>query len=174
MWDPRELPHYGPWKVSGPVLPLELSRVSSDCRLTLVIDAITGEHCPTRYVLSPRTDLVDAIEDLRCREGTVRKHIGYFDKRSNLSSLVEFPRQVDIINIVRQWCTDQPFDAVVWTALPSNFSEETGAKYSPDAAIDYLRALAKTSQKNALKYIRNAPEEIDTPVRQRVTQEWPS
>ena len=173
VWDPRDLPHYGPWMKEGPTLKIEFSRVSSDCRLTLVIDSVAGTLCPTRYALSPRTDLADAVEDLRRREGTSRQHIGYFDNRRNENSLTQYLRQVDVIPSLRQWCNDHQIDAVVWTALPSNFQEEIGVTFSVDAAIAFLKGLAKTSHENALKYIRNAPEEVFTPVRRRVSQEWP-
>ena len=54
VWDPRDLPHYGPWRKEGPTLTIEFSRVSSDCRLTVVVDPVAGAPCPTRYAISPR------------------------------------------------------------------------------------------------------------------------
>ena len=72
IWDPRDLPREGIWQDDGPELPIEFSRISVDARLTLVIDPADGSPVKTRYVLSPRTSLDDAIEDLRSREGTSR------------------------------------------------------------------------------------------------------
>jgi len=155
------------------MLQIEFSRVSSDCRLTLVIDSVAGALCPTRYVLSPRTDLADTIEDLRRREGTSLKYIGYFDNRRNKNSRTQYHNQVDVVPSLRQWCINYQIDAVVYTALPSNFLDEISVTFSVDAAIAFLKGLAKTSRENALKYIRNAPEEVITPVRSRVSKVWP-
>src|SRR6185312_7302266 len=85
IWDPRELPREGTWIQQGPLLPIEFSRISSDARLTLVIDTSHGEKLPTRYVGSPRADISDAIADLRNREGTATKHIGFVDLKQNKS-----------------------------------------------------------------------------------------
>lgn len=86
IWDPRELPREGTWQSGGPRLPIEFSRVSQDCRLTLVIDYENGAATQTRYVLSPRVDLDDAIEDLRVREGTNKKRIGFVDLKYDKDS----------------------------------------------------------------------------------------
>jgi hypothetical protein len=174
IWDPRDLPHYGPWRKDGPLLQLEFSRVSSDSRLTLVIDNNYGALCSTYYALSPRTEITDAVEDLRRREGTVRRHIGYFNNQQKESSLTTYDQQIDILATLGQWCDDNQIGGVVWTALPSNFQDETGNPFSVDAAIGFLKGLAKTTRENALKYIQNAPEEVITPLRNRVNQEWPA
>ena len=173
IWDPRDLPHYGPWKRGGPKLPIEFSRVSNDCRLTLVIDIVAGAQCPTRFVLSPRSDVSDAAEDLRRREGTVQKHIGFYNKRTDQSSIEKYPQQVNIIDVLSQWCNEKRIDALVWTALPSNFKDETEVVFSVEAAITYLRGLPMSALENSLKYVRNAPEEVDTPLRRRISAEWP-
>lgn len=173
IWDPRDLPHYGPWKKDGPKLRIEFSRVSSDSRLTLVIDNIVGVLCPTYYVFSPRRDLFDAVEDLRRREGTVRQYIGFFNNRTKDNSCSAYPQQIDILPSLGQWCDNNQVEGVVWTALLSNFQNEVGVPYTVDAAITFLKGLAKTTRENSLKYIRNAPDEIITPLRIRVEQEWP-
>ena len=171
IWDPRKLPHYGPWKMGGPTLPIEFSRVSRDGRLTLVVD-LTGPPVPTRFALSPRTDVSDAVEDLRKREGTTTKHIGFLIPATGASSKQEFPKQVDVNEVIKQWCVGQQIDACVWTALPSNFRGELGVEFSPDQAVAYLGRLGRTTRDNALKYIRNAPAEVDTPVRRKVSEKW--
>jgi len=133
IWDPRELPHYGPWKTGGPVLPIEFSRVSKDGRLTLVIDP-AGPPVPTRFALSPRTDITDAVEDLRKREGTIRKWIGFFVAATGASSRQQFPEQVDINGVLREWCAAQQIGECAWTALTANFNDELGIDFSPENA----------------------------------------
>lgn len=70
LWSPDGLPVTGDWQQGGPVLPIEFSRISSDGRLTLVIDEANGTEIVTHYTLSSRTNVKDAIEDLRKREDT--------------------------------------------------------------------------------------------------------
>lgn len=56
IWNPNGLPIRGDWQRGGPVLPIEFSRISSDERLTLVIDEQNGINVTTRYALSARTN----------------------------------------------------------------------------------------------------------------------
>jgi hypothetical protein len=173
VWDPRELAHYGPWRTGGPSLRIEFSRLSCDGRLTLVIGR-KGPAVPTRFALSPRTDISDAVEDLRKREGTIRRHIGFLIAATGSSSRQEFTEQVDVDEVIKPWCLSQQIEACVWIALPSNFKKELGIGFSPDEAVAYLERLGKTMRKKALRYIRNAPEEVDTPLRREVSKKWPS
>lgn len=173
IWDPRELPHYGPWKTGGPTLPIEFSRVSGDGRLTLVIDPL-GPQIPARFALSSRVDISDAVEDLRKRENTSRKRIGFLIAATGTNSRQEFRQQVEVNEVIRHWCDAQQIDACVWTALCSNFQEELHVEFSPDQAVAYLEKLGKTTRKKALKYIRNAPPEVDTPLRRKVSEKWPN
>ena len=155
------------------MLPIEFSRVSSDGRLTLVIDP-TGAEVPTRFALSPRTDISDAVEDLRKREGTIRKYIGFIVAATGKSSRQDFSDQVDVNGILKNWCLSQQIEACVWTALRSNFREELGIDFSPDEAVAYLERLGKGTRENALRYIRNAPTEVDTPLRRKISEKWQS
>lgn len=163
IWDPRDLPKEGSWQFGGPKLPIEFSRISKDCRLTLVIDLENGQNVSTRYVLSPRVDIEDTVTDLALREGTSKDKIGYVDLCNNKKNNSERTHE-----IIRKWCKRKKFDGAVWTALPSNFEEETTRTFNPEAAVNYLRSLPETARKNALKYIRNAPEEIISPLRERL------
>lgn len=96
IWDPRELPREGVWQEDGPIIKIEFSRVSQDCRLTLVVDENNGLETKTRFVFSPRNDIEDAINDLKIREGTVKKWIGYVDIKHDQNSLNYHPNQVNI------------------------------------------------------------------------------
>ena len=91
IWDKGELPVKGEWRQGGPSLPIEFSRVSSDCRLTLVIDHKNGEPVTTWFAQSNRNDLDDAICDLREREGTICKRIGYLDLISGCYRCCVYP-----------------------------------------------------------------------------------
>ena len=72
--------HRGNWLFDGPRLRLEFSRISHsrNSALTLVLDYENGgEPSQVAYALSKRKHPEDAACDLRCREGTVMKNIGY-------------------------------------------------------------------------------------------------
>src|ERR1700688_4143902 len=66
------------WRMSGPILPIEFSRVSQSgdragC-LTLVIDEKNGVPVPTRYALSVHTNLDWALANLRNTENITFKY----------------------------------------------------------------------------------------------------
>ncbi len=172
VWDPRELPREGIWSEDGPDLPIEFSRVSRDARLTLVIDDKNGTLIKAMHVPSSRTALSDAIEDLRRREGTSDKGIGWVDLLRGMNSKTDYPNQVAIHDAVRMWCQEKGYDGAVWTALVSNFKKETEIAFSVDAAIDYLRNLPKNVRAEALRYIHNAPICVVTAIRQRAIKEF--
>ena len=171
IWDSRDLPKEGVWQVNGPKLPIEFSRISHDARLTLVIDPDNGKTIQTMYVLSPRTSLDYACEDLRKREGTSNKNIGWVDVIDGKNFCES--KQDNTCDAIYQWCREQGFDAAVWTALTSNFKKETETDFSIAAVMEYLAGLPKNVRKEALKYISNAPDCVNTPVRQEAQKRLP-
>ncbi len=54
-----------------------------------------------------------------------------------------------------------------------NFTEELGREFSPDHAMCYLERLGPKARDIALRYIRSAPVDVDTPVRRVVSARWP-
>jgi hypothetical protein len=170
IWDPRDLPREGLWESGGPILPVEFSRVSRDSRLTAVIDYEHGAEVQTRYVLSPRVDIDDAVNDLRRREDTVKKHIGFVDVKNGIDSATRNPNHRTDCDTVRRWLGGTNFSGGVWTALRPNFRDETERDFSIDRAIEYLASLPMSARRQALKYIRNAPPEVDTPLRRKLME----
>jgi hypothetical protein len=168
---PRALPLASTWQRGGPALKVEFSRVSRDARPTLVIDAINGAAAVTRYALSPRKDLGDAIADLRDREGTSRKWIGFLDIKRTMRSRDEFKEHADIFPEVERWLRHSGHQAAVWTALQPNFQPQTGHPFSVESGLKYLLSLPRSAQREALRYIREAPEEVCTPLRTAVAND---
>ena len=165
IWDPRLLPYREGWQLGGPVLPLEFSRVSRDGRLTLVIDGVHGVEVSTRFAISTRRVLHDAIADLRDREGTIWKRIGFVDCKAGADSSDTFEQPEQTFQRVRGWAEQQGFDAAIWTDLPSSFKNETGEDFSVEKATAYLKRLPKSARKVAIEYIQKAPCEVETPLR---------
>lgn len=67
------------------------------------------------------------------------------------------------------------YEAAIWTALASNFPDQVGEPFSVTAALQYLEKLEQrdaTTFASALKYIRTAPPEVETSVREAVARRW--
>jgi hypothetical protein len=80
------------------------------------------------------------------------------------------PRAVETI---AAWAAERGWDAVVWTALGSNFYDRAGEPFSVEAAMRYLDTRDEATRDKALTYIRRAPAVVQTPVRTAVNGRWP-
>jgi len=177
VWDSRTLLIAGAFKPTGPVLPLEFSRISRDRRLTLVIDEARGTSCTTYVAPSVYTDLDQAIDNLRMREGMPEASgVGFVDTHDRARGETAWQRHPRTVIAIESWAMRSGYRAVIWTALASNFGapEMAGVPFSVEAAIAHLAALDEPSLAGALRYIRKAPPEIRTPLREAVDQRWPS
>jgi hypothetical protein len=171
VWDPRQLPFKEKtcaWHPDGPRFKIEFSRVSRDSRLTLVLDPEHGTELPTLYVTSTRSELADAVADVRDREGTVLRHIGFVSTEGARSP---HDGAAAIHDIVLSWLKDARYDAAVWTALPSNYKDELKHDFSVEHATEYLKGLPEIVRKVALDYIRKAPGQINTSLRIHLQKE---
>ncbi len=149
------------WEADGPVLPIEFSRISGTRggALTLVTDRLNGCNATTAWCLSKRGRPEDAVADLRRREGTTVENIG-------LLSVASPPGKPDAIGrAILGWAARKEIDAVVWTALKSNFEEKTGQPFSVPLATAYIRGLPADGKAKAAEYIRKAPGFVRTALR---------
>jgi hypothetical protein len=178
VWDPRELKTAAKFAPNGPLLPIEFCRVSKDGRLTLAIDETFGDVCTAYSAPSAFADRDAAIENLRKREGTIASEIGFVEPASGRQSDVAMERHPQVVATIAAWAEASGYDAAIWTALESNFDDwdRAGEPFSVTAAIRYLEALKKKDAEafaRALEYIRKAPAEVETPVRDAVAKHWP-
>jgi hypothetical protein len=104
--------------------------------------------------------------------------VGFVEPASGRQSDVAAELHPEALATISAWASSKGYDAAIWTALKSNFDEwdKGGEPFSVSAAIQYLETLeadepAKFAE--ALAYIRKAPPEIETPVRERVAKRWP-
>lgn len=181
IWDPRTLRIGSPFTPTGPVLPVEFSRISGrdpgPLRLTLVIDEDNGVPCRTHIATSGCSNLSEAIEDLRIREGMLScQDVGVVLQAGNAPlsrAELRHPRSVALLG---RWLAGNSFDAVIWTALPSNFAarSEFGAAFTVPEALRHLGTLPQDSLEASLAYFRKAPAEIETPLRRAVRIHWPA
>ena len=171
LWDPRTLPMAEPFRAEGPKLPIEFSRVSSDGRVTLVIDP-SAPAMQTYCVRMAVSDLDEAIGELGRREKIAperhRDWVGV-QTRSQPERTAGETADRERGEIVR-WLDSAPFDAVVWTALPSRTPAGELAVPALDSLIAHLESLEGAGLARAEEYIRRAPANVKTPRRERFEQ----
>lgn len=165
--------HEPKWKCDGPKLKIEFSRVSASRQgaLTLVIDEENGSPTEVAWCLSKRQSVEDAICDLRCREGTTAKNIGCVI----VSERPDPPAPQGSIQAITDWAREKAkekkADAVIWTALRSNFKDKTETAFSVGNAVAYVKKLDPCGKAKAAEYVWRAPEFVRTPVRSALQQE---
>lgn len=175
IYDLDGLPVEGDWQTDGPVLPIEFSRISqkgerAGC-LTLVVDPVNGAPVVSQFIPSARHTLVDAIADLKKREKIPNEsRIGFVDLRSGARAPWAMERHPEVCTTIKDWASLRGADAVIWTALASNYLQCSGKPFSVAAAVHYLQGLKDDIQEKALAYIRRAPESTQTPLRREVSR----
>ena len=104
---------------------------------------------------------------------------GFVELASGKQSEIALQRHPEAVATIAAWATSNGYDAAIWTALASNFDQpdKGGEPFSVTAAVRYLEGTegqdtAKFAR--ALAYIRNAPPEVQTPVREEVAKRWPA
>ncbi|HZP69875.1 MAG TPA: hypothetical protein VFB29_08025 [Pseudolabrys sp.] len=183
VWNRGDLAIANAFEPNGPVLPIEFSRISGDGRLTSVIDEAVGAACATHAASSPFDELDLALQNLWIREGPrgeklpldVRQHgrVGFIDCRSGHASAKALERHPHAVETIAAWAAERGYDAAIWTALDSNFSDRAGEPFCVEAAVRYLETRDTATLEKALTYIRRAPAEVQTPLRAAVDARWP-
>jgi len=177
LWDPQDLQLATPFQPTGPNLPVEFCGVSKDHRLTLLIDEAFGTLCQTYAATSAATQLDEALENLRQREGmSTTNDIGVADITTGHRSPAAIARHPHAVETIADWTAHAGYDAAIWTALESHFETRTPEPFSVTAALRFLEQLADQDPQaftRALTYIRRAPPTIQTPVRQAASAQWP-
>lgn len=145
----------GSWESDGPELPLEFARQSKNKRVTLVICS-EGTLCRTLWAPLRVGSVSEAVEELRVREGTVGKHIGFWSP----TEASDHPCR----DVVAAWAEANDLSGVVWTALPPKFDDRDVAP-SEAELLSYLKCLDAESRERAEEYVRRAPQQIQTAYR---------
>jgi hypothetical protein len=177
--DPRELKTAATFAADGPLLPIEFCRIASDGRLTLAIDEDFGALCKSYAASSALPGLDAAIENLQAREGmSSPRTVGFVETGSGRQSEFALQSHPQVVATIGAWAESLGYDAAIWTALKSNFHDwgKAGEPFSVTAALQYLEALEKDDSEQfarAHAYIRTAPPEVETPVRDAVARRWP-
>lgn len=170
IWDPKEIPLASViWQTDGPMFPVELARISSNGSLTFVIlDGVKSQQ--TLWNLSTAKNITRARKDLQIREGcpslepihAVERNGRDWGSRLHCES-------VDAVSTWLQFHGN--VQAVVWTALCSNWLRKRGREWSQQDALAYLNDLSGTPLDKARKYIKMAPRQVCTELRRRIESE---
>ena len=155
VWDPRELPIQREWFKDGPLVQIEFARQSKDNRITLVLEE---NALPVRclWAIMNCTELEDAREALRKRE-----------RCPNLEDIHTWPKGQPLPNLIHgleTWAASCSIEAVIWTGLPPTFK----GKDACEQVLEHLIGLSGAERDDAEKYVRKAPQQIDTPYRRMI------
>lgn len=164
VWDSRQLPIDSVWFSDGPFVSIDFLRQSQDGRMTLILNEV-AKPVRSLWAQMASTDLAQAREDLRAREGVPKSSA---DKRIGTWSRGD-PAPRNVIEL-GSWAEDHGVDHVVWTALPARFDGEDRTPTS-DEVVGYLLGLVGSKRENAERYIRRAPRQVDTLLRRRIAAE---
>jgi len=136
LWDSEGLDLQTPWKKTNIRIHLNFSRISDNGkgRLTLVIDNINGVSNPIYYAITKDTNLNNAIHNLKIREGTIPKYIGYINLKNENYRYSDRLTQKDIQKF-KSFALKNKIDAVVWTDLYPNFKN-----FSTNNALKYIES----------------------------------
>lgn len=157
------------WRYDGPTLSIEFSRISKRRlgALTLVIDPEHGVPTVVAWCVSKRATLNNAVWDLRSREDTTVKNIGQL----LVSPKAETPASSGTEDPLVLWARSNQLEAVVWTALTSNFERKRKEPFSVTAVVAYVKTLNPEGKAKAAEYIWRAPDFVRTPVRSAIQVE---
>ena len=158
IWDPRGLPIQRYWFDDGPLIRVEFARKSLDKRVTLVLHP---EAKPVRSLWALMD--ADSVEIARQHLGS-REGIPKVNWRDSIGAWPE--RNPNCIVGLDDWARAKQLDAVVWTALDSNFNEK--GRCLEDQVIGHLQSLVASRRDEAERYVRRAPRQIDTELRRRI------
>ncbi|MDR6846985.1 hypothetical protein [Sphingomonas sp. BE137] len=153
FWDPDGLP-VSDWKFDGPELPIEFARLSGGGRVTLVLMS-GGPRVPVLWTILDIPSLDAAVSALRAREKTKSAWIGRWPSEGADQYSDE----------IGEWATRKGLDGVVWTAIPPKWADEDGRAPSKEEVVGYLASLTDDEAVEPFKYVRRAPEQIQTPYR---------
>lgn len=163
LWKPGRMRLASPWAVGGSCLPIEFCRVADGGELSTAV--LSGANqVPTRWALLDASDLIDAAEQLREREGIDPANLSSIGSWS-ASAVAVLQQAAPFANEIGNWAKRQGLGGVVWTALQPRFDGENGRAPTLAEAVSYLKTLTGPTRQHAEQYVRRVAPEIRTPFR---------
>ena len=165
----------GIWREDGPLLPIELSHITSRRILTF---ALCRGADPVRTLWAYMgTDAVgEAVWSLSQREGSKPENVGFLD----LETGEYWCRTVDEhLPTIREWALVKNGDGenigvIIWSDLKPNFEKKARKELTAENVISYLKGLHPEMKDRAREYLEIAPEQAQTKIRSAVQSAWDS
>lgn len=161
VWDQQNLKTRGQWQKDGPELKIEFLRRSRRSTnppqeyLSLVLDR-SGTRVQSLWAIADHETLNGAKMDLWARETPTSK------TGQAIHSWTRGQKLPKLIFDLDKWAEETGVEAVVWTGLECKWPRN-GQAPSKQEAIDWLKKLRDAGQAAfAERYVREAPEQIDT------------
>lgn len=163
------------WRSDGPWLPIEFARTSNlnaengkQPYLSLVLHPNAG-LIRTYWDMSMFTDPDDACRDLRKRE------------RCNIRDIASIPRHgqtwsstvPSLEGRIQDWLDSKKndVDVAIWTNL--SWKLHSAERFTVEEGMKWLWSLRKAGKSAAAEeYVRNAPSQTDTCLRQQAREEF--
>jgi len=163
IWSPRALKSNNEWFEDGPLLPIEFTRISSDDRVTLIIDEFANP-IRTYWSTMKTQDMEEAIASLQEREKADFQFIHWTTTHKKVKTKIE--------QTVMDWLEQKQLDAAIWTGL--GYSEKTGEKRPiiGEIFIHLQKLDGSPAGKIAEEYIRRAPRQTQTAYRKQIEQRF--
>ena len=153
LWNFKDL-KIDSWIQSNLSFPLEFSRISKDGRLTLVVDEKIGTPNLIWYALANYKNVDTAINDLKKREGTLKKNISYVNLAKKKYRIKNTSPKLG--QEIVMWALKEKVDVVIWTDLLTNWEEIRKVPYSSKNAIEYFEESSITTQMKIFDYVYGA------------------
>lgn len=162
IWNPGDLKiKEKEWFKDGPLLPIEFVRISTDKRVTLVIDQ-DSKPITTLWSLMNTDDFQTAFDSLKQREGTIKKRIHSINQSDIPENAIE--------KIIQEWLKKKELDAAIWTGLYLN-NKTQDKRPTADEIVNHLKALENSDLINAKEYIIETPNQVQTKYRKIIMSE---
>jgi hypothetical protein len=172
VWKPEPMKIKDRWHFDGPMLPIELARISRSSANNLERLTFVPYHgaklVPVLWATTAHDDLDAAIKNLAGREGCECENIGFIrisTKEHRANSVPEIHEDIS------WWAAKKNIDGVIWTDLPSNFHEKTKGVVTEYNVLEFLRKQEKRGNREPREYIQKAPKQIKTRMRDAIQRE---
>jgi hypothetical protein len=164
IWDPRELPLRSQWFEDGPFGRVEFARQSRDGRITLVLHE-SAEFVRLLWAHMDATELSVAVEALSNREGITERN-----RLASIGFWKSLDPEATLISGLPAWALAHGVEAAIWTSLGPKIGAEDRMP-SGDEVLAYLKSLRGSPRRNAERYVRSTPPQVDTNYRRRIAAE---
>ncbi len=148
---------------NGPVLPIELCRVSQTGKLVLAINEECGVENAAYFATAKGTDLNKVIPAFMKQENIGEKQIGVVDIKNKIAS-EKANKYAAVSKGIAQWARKNGVDAVVFNGLGRKFKDAVGIPFGVQNAVGYVQKLNPAKKKEQVDYLKGIPAGINTPV----------